>query len=137
MQDKDASMVDEPGNWDMLIEFLADKYSRGILSISTDIEFSAAQLINELGIPKATVYRKLKLLEEAGLIKHVKTIINLAGNEEKYYRCLLHRANVDLNNGKLSVDLDVEKVNNGAKIITIWQRLVHTAAEAAVCDCST
>ncbi len=132
MQDKNSSVSDKPGNWDVLIEFLADRYSREILSISTDTEFSAVQLINELGIPRATVYRKLKLLEEAGLIKHFKTVINLAGNEEKYYRCLLHRANVNLNNGKLSVDLDVEKGDNGAKIITIWQRLVHTAAEAAV-----
>lgn len=116
---------------DLLIALLADKYSRAILSISTDMEFSAVKLIHEHGMPKATVYRKLKLLEETGLIKHVKTVINLSGNEEKYYRCLLCDATVNLNNGKLSVDLNIEKADNSNKIVTIWQRLVHSTAETA------
>jgi len=131
MQLQDSNVIDiksKANTEDLLIALLADKYSRAILSISNDTEFSAVKLIQELGMPKATVYRKLKVLEESGLIKHVKTVINLSGNEEKYYRCLLCDATVNLNNGKLSVDLNIEKADNGAKIVTIWQRLVHSTA---------
>ncbi len=113
----------------LLIEILADKHSRAILSISTDMEFSACWLIQELGIPKATVYRKLKLLEDTGLIKHVKTVINLSGNEEKYYRCLLNDATVNLISGKLSVNLNIDKTDYGDKIAIVWQRL-HSNIEA-------
>lgn len=129
MQLQNSDIIGNKSNNEyLLIALMADKYSRAILSISTDTEFSADRLIHELGIPKSTVYRKLKLLEDAGLVKHVKTVINLSGNEEKYYRCLLHKATVNLNGGKLSVDLNLEN-ESGDKIVTIWQRLAHSKTE--------
>lgn len=121
-------MENKSNNEDIIIALLADKYCIAILSISPDEEFSGNELIYELGIPKSTVYRKLKLLEKAGLIKHFKTVINLSGNEEKYYRCMLNKATINLIDGKLSVDLDI-KNDNGNKIVTIWQRLVHSNIE--------
>ena len=72
-----------------ILELFGNKYTKGILSLTSGMEYSASQLCPELGIPLATVYRKLKLLEQTGMVKHVKTIINLSGNEEKYYRCAI------------------------------------------------
>lgn len=107
----------------LLIELLADKYSRGILSLTSGKECSAQQLSSELGIPLATVYRKLKLLEGSKLIQHVKTIINMSGNEEKYYHCLIKKATLDFYEGKLSFSL--KKDESDVKIVRLWQRLAH------------
>jgi predicted transcriptional regulator len=107
-------------NEEMLIEILGNKSSRAILSLTSRMECSAIQLCHELGIPLTTVYRKLKVLEDTGLIKHVKTIINLSGNEEKYYRCVINAVTVNFNRGMLDVSLQMEDCND--KIVRLWKR---------------
>ena len=108
---------------EILVELLGDKYSRAILSMTSSMECSALLLCTELGIPLATVYRKLKLLEDTGLIKHVKTIIHLSGNEEKYYRCVIREVKVEFHKGMLSVSLKMEDCND--KIVRFWKRLAR------------
>ncbi len=108
---------------DLLIELFADKHSRQILFLTSNKEYSAIQLSNELGVSLATTYRKIKLLEEACLIKHVKTIINLSGNEEKFYRCAIREATVRFQNGVFS--FDIRKEDYGEKIVRLWKRLAH------------
>jgi len=98
--------------------------TKTILSVK---ECSAIQLSKELDIPLATVYRKLKLLESIRLIYHVKTIINLQGNEERYYRCAIREAILHIDNGKLSLDL--KKEDHSDKIIRLWKRLAHPDKE--------
>jgi predicted transcriptional regulator len=109
-----------------IIELLANKHSRAIVSLTSVKECSAIQLSQELDIPLATVYRKLKLLEAAGLIQHVKTIINLQGNEERYFRSAIREATIHINEGALSVDIKKEESNY--KIIRMWKRLAHPNA---------
>jgi predicted transcriptional regulator len=106
-----------------IIELLANKHSRAILSLTSIKECSAIQLSQELDIPLATVYRKLKILEAAGLAQHVKTIINLQGNEERYFRCAISEATLRINNGIFSVD--VKKEEHNYKIVRLWKRLAH------------
>lgn len=113
---KDDTMKNE----EMLIEILGNKSSRAILSLTSRMECSAIQLCHELGIPLTTVYRKLKVLEDKGMIKHVKTIINLSGNEEKYYRCVINAVTVNFNRGILDVSLQMEDCND--KIVRLWKR---------------
>ena len=106
-----------------IIELLANQHSRSIISLTSIKEYSAIQLSQELNIPLATVYRNLKLLETAGLIQHVKTIINLQGNGERFFRCAISEATIRINNGGLSVD--VKKEERDYKIIRLWTRLAH------------
>jgi len=113
----------ESGDEDTVFELLANKQSRMILSLASIKECSASQLSQELEIPLATVYRKLKLLESTGLLKHVKTIINLSGNEEKYYRCAIREATINIHDGAFS--LDFKKEDHSDKIIRLWKRLAH------------
>ncbi len=110
-------------NEELLFELLANRYSRAILSQTSVKECSASQLSQELDVPLATVYRKLKLLEDAGFIQHVKTVINLYGNEERYYRCAVHEATVTIHGGRIRVDL--KKEDRSDKIIRLWRRIAH------------
>ncbi len=122
-------MTSNPGNEELIFDLLANNYSRTILSLTSIKECCASQLSQELGIPLATVYRKLKLMESTGLIRHVKTIINLSGNEEKFYRCSIHEITVHIHNGILSVDF--KKEDQSDKIIRLWKRLAHPNDEMA------
>jgi predicted transcriptional regulator len=110
-----------------LFELLANMYSRAILAQVSIKERSASQLSQELDIPHATVYRKLKLLEDGGLIQHVKTVINLQGNEERYYRCAVSEVIVHINGGKILVDVKKEELSD--KIIRLWERLAHSETD--------
>jgi predicted transcriptional regulator len=123
-------MDDTMKNEDMIIEILGNKSSREILSLTSRMECSAIQLCHELGIPLTTVYRKLKLLEDSGLIKHVKTIINLSGNEEKYYRCLINAITVNFNRGMLDVSLQMDDYND--KIVRLWKRFALPEANELI-----
>ncbi len=108
---------------ELIIDLLANNYSKAILSLTSKKECSASQISQELDIPLATVYRKLKLLEEAELIQHAKTIINIFGNEEKFYQCILLEVKIVINDGKFSVEL--KKEDSSDKIIRLWKRLAH------------
>lgn len=117
-------MVAETNDDSAIIEHLADKCSITILSLTTMKEYSAIELSEKLNTSISTVYRKLKLLENTGLIQHVKIVVNLAGNEEKYYRCTIREATVSFKNGELSVSLKKEDFSD--KFIRFWQRLANS-----------
>ncbi len=104
-----------------LVDLLANKYTRAILSLTSKGEWSALQLCRELGIPIATVYRNLRILENNGLVKNVKTIIHMSGNEEKYYRCAFQEVKMSFHKGMFSVSLTMEEYNERA--VRLWERL--------------
>ncbi len=91
------------------------------MALASEKEYSALQLSGELDIPISTVYRKLKHLEDAGMIQHVKTIVDHSGNEEKYYRCAIREATVRFREGKVSIA--IEKLDYKDKFVTLWKRL--------------
>lgn len=106
------------------LEILGNKYICKILSLISNRECSAMELSNELNIPLATVYRKIKFLEENDMIEVSKTIINLSGNEEKYYRCLIDDITVNFHSGKISID--VKKFEPTKKIVRLWERVAKS-----------
>lgn len=116
-------MDQEIDNENAVIEHLADKCSLKILSLTSKKEHSAIELSDELKVSLSTVYRKLKLLERSGLVQHVKTVINLAGNDEKFYRCAVREATVSFHEGRLSVSLKKEDYSD--RIVRLWKRFAH------------
>ncbi len=120
-------MVTETNDEDAIIEYLADKWTRKILGLTKKKEYSAIELSDELNTSISTVYRKLKLLEQAGLIRPVKTVINLTGNEEKYYRCIIREVKVLFKGDELSVSLEKEDCSD--KYVRFWKRLAHSNSD--------
>ena len=116
-------MITKKTSEDAIIEYLADKWTRKILSLTSKKEYSAIELSEELGTSISTVYRKLKLLEDAGLIQHVKTVINQRSNEEKYYRCIINEVKISFKGDALSVGL--EKKDYRDKYVRFWEMLSH------------
>lgn len=108
---------------DEFIEFLADECSTGILTLTSRKEYSAMQLSRELNMPTSTVYKKLKQLEDAEVIQNVKTLIDRAGNQEKYYRCTVRNATIKFHEGEISANL--EKVDYKNDFVTLWKNLAN------------
>ncbi len=121
---QEAAVENAENNKTDFLEILGSKYMSAILSLTSVKECSAGELSNELDIPLATVYRKLKLLEESGLIENVMSIINVSGNEEKFYRCLISEATVNFHDGKLSVKVEI--MDHVDRITRLWKRLARS-----------
>ncbi len=117
-------MVAEKNDKSAIIELLADKCIRAILSLTTKKEYSAIELSGKLNISVSTVYRKLKLLENSELIQHVKTVRDIPGNEEKYYRCVIREAIVSFDGGKFYVS--IKKENFSDKVVKFWKRVARS-----------
>lgn len=100
-----------------ILNFLADEYSRKILTSTIKRECSARELALELKIPSATLYRKIKALEEAKLIKNVKSVRTQAGNDENYYRSTVKEISIKFND-KLSVKIVKKDLTD--KYIKLW-----------------
>ncbi len=112
-------MTSKTPDHNIMLEFLSNEKSRDIMRLTSKKEYSANQLSIELEIAPATIYRKLKQLEDAGMIQHVKTIMDYHGNEEKYYRCSVRRIIIDISNGKLVIRSEKEDLGN--RTIRLWK----------------
>ncbi len=108
-------------NENEFIKLFAEDSLRAIISMTSKKECSALQISRELNIPLTTVYRKMKILENASIIKHIKTVIDLSGNEERYYRCTIREATVKLCDGEFSIH--IEKLDCTDKFSRVWKRL--------------
>jgi len=114
-------MNSKTNNESGFIELLADECSCAIMVITSRKEYSAVQLSDELDTPISTVYRKLKLLENASLIQPVKILIDHSGNQEKYYRCIVHKAAVEFIKGEVSIK--IERLDYNDKLIMLLKKL--------------
>ncbi len=112
------------------IEFLADECSGAIIVATSRKECSAMQLSRELSMPISTVYKKLKLLEDAEIIQNVKTLIDRAGNQEKYYRCIVRDAVVKFHEGEISIS--IEKADYKNDFVTLWKNLANPKGKRSV-----
>lgn len=116
-----AEIKPKTNNKNEFIKLFAEESLRTIMSITSKEEYSALQISRELNIPLTTVYRKVKILENASLIQHIKTVIDLSGNEEKYYRCTIREATIKFCNGEFSIH--IEKLDYKDKFSRLWKKL--------------
>jgi predicted transcriptional regulator len=107
-------------NSDDIASVLADKYTRDIISLLSNVELSAQQIATRLEIPTSTTYRKLKTLEDLKLIKKTKVIRTLEGLDESYYRSLVLEINIQFKDGNMTYTIERLKMDD--KIIRLWQK---------------
>jgi len=107
-------------NDDEILSVLADEYSRKILSILAKNELNAQDISNRLEIPASTTYRKIKNLENLGLVKKTKVIRTLEGLDESYYKSLVSGIDVKFKDGEISCK--IEKFTMDEKIQRLWEK---------------
>lgn len=105
---------------DEILAILGDEYNRKILSILSRNELNAQEISAKLGIPVSTTYRKVKNLENLGLIKKTKVVRTLEGLDESYYKSLVSGIEVKFRDGEMSCKL--EKFTMDEKIQRLWEK---------------
>lgn len=89
-----------------LLELLDDDYARGILEATTEQAVPARELAERLDASRATVYRRLERLEEAGLVEPTMTY-DADGYHRKEFRATLRSVTVTLDGGAVDTTVDV------------------------------
>ena len=107
----------------ILLKLLADDVCYSIMSMTSKKEYSALNLSEDMQIPVSTIYRKIKLLVNAEFLQIVKTLVDRAGNEEEYYRCIVDKATVKFNKGEVRVK--IQRLDYKDEFILLWKKLVE------------
>jgi predicted transcriptional regulator len=105
---------------DEILSIIGDEHSRKILSILSTNEMSAQEISNKLEIPRTTTYRKIKNLEDLGLVKKTKVIRTLEGLDESYYKSLVSGIDIKFKEGEITCK--IEKFTMDEKIKRLWER---------------
>ncbi len=82
-------------------QLLTDEYSAKILLATYKRKISAQEISGRYGIPIAACYRKIRILEDAGLIECVDRILTQKGKRKNLYTSKLKNAYIFFENGKL------------------------------------
>ena len=82
-------------------QLLTDEYSAKILLATYKRRISAQEISQRYGIPIAACYRKIRTLEEAGLIQCVDRILTQKGKRQNLYTSCLKNAYIFFENGRL------------------------------------
>src|SRR2546427_853720 len=82
-------------------QLLTDEYSAEILLATYKRKISAPEINQRYGIPIAACYRKIRILEEVGLIQCVERILTQKGKRKNLYTSCLRNAYIFFENGKL------------------------------------
>lgn len=77
---QNSKIVDDEEKKDVLLEIIADKYCRQIISSIVDGKKSVPKISKETNIPISTVYRKIQKLEEQKLLD-ITGLINDEGKK--------------------------------------------------------
>jgi predicted transcriptional regulator len=68
-----------------LLSLLGDEYARSVLEATAQTPRSGREIVDETGFSKATVYRRLDRLEEAGLVAS-RTVFDPDGHHRERFR---------------------------------------------------
>lgn len=103
----DATVEETPVAPETLLELLEDDHTQAILSsIATEAK-PAREILEEVTASRATVYRRLNSLEEAGLVES-GIAIDTDGHHRQSYRAVLSDVTVSVEPDGLSVEIDTD-----------------------------
>jgi predicted transcriptional regulator len=83
----------EDADQETILSLMSDEYARGILDALGTGSLSARELINRMDASRATVYRRLDRLEEAGIVESSMEI-HPEGHHRKQFQVTVDRVNL-------------------------------------------
>ena len=78
-----------------LLELLGDEYTRRVLQAVVSEPKSGREVVEEASVSKATAYRRLETLQEAGLVES-RTVFDPDGHHHEQFRAILDGVTVEL-----------------------------------------
>ena len=86
---------------------LTEEYTAKILMATMGRPKSAFELSSALGIPIAACYRKIRVLEDAGLIECCERRLTQAGKRMSMYRSNVRNANISFERNKIRAKIEM------------------------------
>lgn len=95
-----------------LLELLGDEYTRKVLSVIADDPKRGRKVAQEASISRATAYRRLNELQEAGLVE-TEMAVDPDGHHHERFHAILDRADVSFDRTGFSASVSVEGTDAG------------------------
>jgi len=89
-------------------KIISDEYAARILVATLRRPKSAINLSRDLDIPIAACYRRIRMLEEAGLVRCVERILTKKGKRMSVYTSNLKNAFIHFEDGNLRVQFEMK-----------------------------
>jgi len=86
-------------------ELVADEYAGKILSTTFTQPRCVQEICEMTGMPVAVAYRRVQALEDAGLIKCLRTDVASSGRKSKFYHCQVDMVRLTFRNGHFEVEI--------------------------------
>lgn len=96
---------------------LLDEYSSKILQLTSPRALNAIQLSDELGIPIAACYRRIRALKDAGVLREESRVVSIGGKLVATYRSVVESAEVMLQDGRLRVLIKANGSSNSDEVM--------------------
>jgi len=96
---------------------LLDEYSSKILQLTSPQAMNAIQLSDELGIPIAACYRRIRALKDAGVLREESRVVSIGGKMVATYRSVVESAEVMLHDGRLTVQIKANGSSNSNEVL--------------------
>ena len=96
---------------------LLDEYSSRILQLTSPRAMNAIELSDELGIPIAACYRRIRALKDAGIIQEDSKVVSIGGKMVATYRSVVESAEVMLQDGRLRVLIKANGSSNSDEMM--------------------
>jgi len=88
-----------------LLELLGDPYTRCVLTAVVESPKSGSDIVEETDVSKATVYRRLEELCDAGLVES-RTVFDPDGHHHEEFEAVVDTVAVDFDGGDLCAEFD-------------------------------
>ena len=90
-----------------LLELLGDEYTRKVLQSIVSEPKSGSEVVEDAAVSKATAYRRLETLQEAGLVES-RTVFDPDGHHHEQFQAVIDGVTVEIEDEGLSADIHKE-----------------------------
>ncbi len=109
---------------------MLDEYSSKILQLTSPRAMNAIELSDELGIPIAACYRRIRAMKDAGVIQEESKVVSIGGKMVATYRSVVESAEVMLQDGRLRVLIKANGSSNADEMtLSDEPTMLHWAPE--------
>ena len=105
--DGDAEANDTQASGEQLLELLGDQYTRRVLQAVVDEPKSGSEIVEDTSVSKATAYRRIETLQEAGLVES-RTVFDPDGHHHEKFWAVVDEVSIEIRNGALSAEVTVD-----------------------------
>ena len=115
-------IIDDAARIRKVVELLGTEQAASILTKSADRPVSVPRLVDELQVPRSTVYRYINDLVEAGLLTQIRSQRTPDGHWFEEYRSLVSEVRLRIAESGVSMEL-MSATDMVSRFLKLWDHL--------------